>query len=317
VPPAAFLSPPFVCGYKRGIRLVQKKKALTNHTGEGGGRPTQVPAETFVAFKTHLEGLAQKHFTHAELQNIFKTFSGGYVYSHSYFCHLLREKLDMLYYKPEPRDYRQSEHAEQQLQDRIEATLDALRVMNKDIQDLAIGFADESAVQMHTHNARFWSLSHTPRTVNTTMGSQNFFGFYALEGQSCLEKMTACKHENFKTCLLAVKAQNPTKKGIILFWDNATAHKAIEQWAWQQSIYVIYIPPYSPDLNPIERIWKSCKRYVTEQDIPKKMADLAHSFENGYQLFKVQLSFASGWLNKMKSIFSWKSAMNHSQPATS
>ena len=263
-----------------------------------------------------MERLEQKHFTHTELKNIFKTFSGGYVYSHSYFCHLLRTKLKMLYYKPEARDYRQSEHATQQLQDRIEATLDALRLMNKDIKDMAIGFADESAVQLHTNNARFWSLSHTPRTVNTTKGSQKFFGFYALEGESYLEKMPACKEADFKACLLAVKAQNPTKKGLILFWDNAKAHKAIEHWAWQQGIYIIYIPPYSPDLNPIERLWKSCKRYVTEQEMPKGITDLVHSFENAYQLFKVQISFASGWLNKMKSIFSWKNPINTPQPTS-
>jgi len=276
-----------------------------------------VSAETFVVFKTHLEGLEQKHFSHTELQNIFKTFSGGYVYSHSYFCHLLRKKLKMLYYKPEPRDYRQSEQATQQLQDRIAATMDALRVMNKDIDDMAIGFADESAVQMHSNNARFWSLSHTPRTVNTTKGSQKFFGFYALEGQSCLEKMQACKEDDLKTCLLAIKAQNQTKKGIILFWDNAKAHKAIEQWAWQQGIYIIYIPPYSPDLNPIERLWKSCKRYVTQQEIPKKITDLVNHFQDAYELVKVQLSFASGWLNKMETIFSWKNHINNPQHSTS
>lgn len=290
---------------------------MTNHTGEGGGRPLQVSTEKLVAFKRHLAGLDQKHFTHSELRNIFKEFSGGYAYSHSYFCHLLRTKLKMFYYKPQPRDYRQSEHAEQQLQDRIEATVDALRVMNKDIKDMAIGFADESAVQLHTNNARFWSLSHTPRMVNTTKGSQKFFGFYALEGESMLEKMPACKEADFKVCLLALKAKNLTKKGIILFWDNAKAHQAIERWAWQQGIYIIYIPPYSPDLNPIERLWKSCKRYVTEQEMPKKMTDIVHSFENAYETLKVQLSFASGWLNKMKSIFSWKNTINTEQLTTS
>ncbi|VUT28140.1 MAG: hypothetical protein SYNGOMJ08_00702 [Candidatus Syntrophoarchaeum sp. GoM_oil] len=28
-------------------------------------------------------------------------------------------------------------------------------------------------------------------------------------------------------------------------------------------IYLVYLPPYSPDLNPIEFIWKSIKRVVS------------------------------------------------------
>jgi transposase len=250
--------------------------------------------------------LDKKHFTSQELRDLFQAQPSGYAYHPHYFSKLLREKLGMYYYKPEPRDYRQSPEAEAQLQMRIQATLDALAVMGKEVSQMAIGFADESAAQFHANNARFWSLEpHLPRPINSELGSQKFFGFYALVGNSILERMQGCKGEDFKPFLQAICQANPDKKGVILFWDNATSHHKVEQWAWTQGIYIICLPPYSPDLNPIERVWKSCKRWLNEQPYCKKKNELATLFEKAYDIYKVQLSFADGWLKKMQSIFSW------------
>lgn len=123
-----------------------------------------VDTGVFDSFKTHLQGLEQQHFTSRDLLAQFSDFEGAYGYSAAYFSHLLREKLEMHYYKPSPRDYRCPPDAEAKLSERIQATLDALKVMNKDIAEFAIGFSDESAAQLHNNNARFWCLeAHLPR----------------------------------------------------------------------------------------------------------------------------------------------------------
>jgi transposase len=33
--------------------------------------------------------------------------------------------------------------------------------------------------------------------------------------------------------------------------------------AKELGLYLVYLPPYSPDLNPIEFIWKSIKRVLS------------------------------------------------------
>jgi transposase len=296
--------------------LNRKKKSLINRSGLGGGCRVKISAEAWQAFRSHLAGLEQQHFTSRELQAIFQSLGNAYVYSPHYFTRLLRTKLQLHYYKPEPRDYRQAADAEEKLKTRIQATLDAFQVRGLDIQKMAIGFADECAAQFHANNARFWSLAaHLPRPINSELGSQKFFGFYAFQGQSTLNPMDKAQAEDFKVPLLAIKAQNPDKSGIVIFWDNAPAHRKIEAWAWQQNIFIIPLPAYSPDLNPIERVWKACKRWLNEQPFCQKLPELAQVFEQAYNSYKVQLSFAKGWLEKMSSIFSWISPMVQNETA--
>jgi transposase len=54
-----------------------------------------------------------------------------------------------------------------------------------------------------------------------------------------------------------------TGKRIVYFCDNAAYYhsKLIKEWLKvHQYVQVMYLPPYSPYLNPIERIWKLLKK---------------------------------------------------------
>ena len=49
--------------------------------------------------------------------------------------------------------------------------------------------------------------------------------------------------------------------------DNFRTHhaKKVREEAEKLNISLVYLPPYSPDLNPIENVWKSVKRVVPEK----------------------------------------------------
>jgi len=51
---------------------------------------------------------------------------------------------------------------------------------------------------------------------------------------------------------------NPRKYRVHLIWDNAGYHRndEVKDFAKVLGIKWHYIPPYSPNLNPVERIWK-------------------------------------------------------------
>jgi transposase len=50
-------------------------------------------------------------------------------------------------------------------------------------------------------------------------------------------------------------------KGATVVWDNSTIHKGkeIEQALREAGAKLIYLPPYSPDFNPIENFWSKVK----------------------------------------------------------
>lgn len=58
-----------------------------------------------------------------------------------------------------------------------------------------------------------------------------------------------------------------TQKKIVIVLDNASPHKShkVKEFVEKNKnrLKLLYLPPYSPDLNPIERVWKNLRYYVT------------------------------------------------------
>jgi len=46
-------------------------------------------------------------------------------------------------------------------------------------------------------------------------------------------------------------------------WDNLNVHKAVDLREWAETrdwLTIFYLPPYAPDLNPVEGIWSLLRR---------------------------------------------------------
>lgn len=54
------------------------------------------------------------------------------------------------------------------------------------------------------------------------------------------------------------------RPGDVVVMDNLSSHKAVGVRAWieNQGAELIYLPPYSPDLNPIEKAWAKLKQLL-------------------------------------------------------
>lgn len=64
--------------------------------------------------------------------------------------------------------------------------------------------------------------------------------------------------------LRAIRAKNPSGELIQLIMDNAAYNRSsrVKELARDLGIRLVYLPPYSPNLNPIERLWKFFKKKV-------------------------------------------------------
>jgi len=86
--------------------------------------------------------------------------------------------------------------------------------------------------------------------------------------------------------------------------DNFPSHcsnVAISK-ARELDIILIFLPPYSPKLNPIEYIWKSIKKEVSTYFVPD-LEEFRYFIRYYFNKFSKSLSYAKGWIEKFGS--SW------------
>jgi transposase len=75
-------------------------------------------------------------------------------------------------------------------------------------------------------------------------------------------------------------------KLIHLICDNGRSNKnkELQQYLENSRVIIHYLPPYSPNLNPIERLWKIMRKHVTYNKVYPKFADfttaIRHFFAN-------------------------------------
>ena len=58
--------------------------------------------------------------------------------------------------------------------------------------------------------------------------------------------------------------------GDVVIWDNATFHKSprLKALFEEAGIGLVFLPPYSPDLNPIEQFWSWLKSWIRALNEP-------------------------------------------------
>ena len=75
------------------------------------------------------------------------------------------------------------------------------------------------------------------------------------------------KASQFQHYLEGLLARYPVPKKLIMVLDNARAHHSKELKPFLKAnkdrLELVFLPPYSPDLNPMEWFWKLLRKMVT------------------------------------------------------
>ena len=110
---------------------------------------------------------------------------------------------------------------------------------------------------------RIWRRSDCPKLSDR----MNAYGAYDFtHGECFLWRNGWCDGEETVNLLRALVAWRAGKPGrLVLIWDNAPCHVArvVEAEAARLGIEIVNLPGYSPDLNPIERLWDWMREEVT------------------------------------------------------
>ncbi len=110
-----------------------------------------------------------------------------------------------------------------------------------------------------------------------------------------------CSAEVIEAFLEEVKIQYNQAKTICIILDNARYQRSsiVQTTAKFFNIDLIYLPPYSPNLNLIERLWRYFKKEVMKN---KYYSDYS-SFENAVETFFTQFSSR---MKELKSLLNFK-----------
>ena len=129
---------------------------------------------------------------------------------------------------------------------------------------------DEVHFQQHGSRCRMWVpadvkdpvLLHAP-----TRKSVGYFGAVRLRDGKLLTKREekVFDAETFWQFLkLLRQVSSRSARRVVVISDNAKYHHALLHQEWRQQLEpqfaLHFLPPYSPQLNPIERIWKLTRR---------------------------------------------------------
>ena len=135
-----------------------------------------------------------------------------------------------------------------------------------------VGFADESSLRSDPARRRVINT----KVVKYSEGegkkrSWTAFGFMALNGKDAVMVSEKAKAPDMVEFLEVIREENGGGTGggecrpILMVSDNARVHLAscVREKAESLRIVEAFLPPYSPDLMPIEFGWKDWKRELS------------------------------------------------------
>lgn len=240
------------------------------------GRPVRLPPEQAAELKALIEQDNQRVWTarHVWLA-LMAMFS--VCYSVKYLPELLR-KLGLSFHKAVHELIRKNtEKRREWVQTKLPAIFAA-----QIAEGWRIFFQDEVGFQTEGTLAYTWGPQGQPIEIKNygRHGRVNLLGAFELGtgvfyGVLTSFKVTAMRFRRF---ICHLKREMRTDK-ILLICDNASFHKAkwLQDWFGQQVAWlrVEFLPAYSPDFNPIERLWRWFKGEFTHNACWPTQAALA------------------------------------------
>jgi len=152
-------------------------------------------------------------------------------------------------------------------------------------------FLDECGFGLNLHRMYGWTIGggRCVEAVRFERGhNRSVLGAFSLPTPDCptgmrvlWQKLGAWTRATFEA-FLQDGLLPVLERGSVLVLDNASIHRggAIGQLVEKAGCSLLYLPPYSPDLNPIELAWsfiKSRVRTLAPRDDQQRQNDIQHA----------------------------------------
>lgn len=113
----------------------------------------------------------------------------------------------------------------------------------------------------------------------------NWYGAYDFSSGRCFiwNEGNCCAEHTVIFLQRVLEWLGPDVPPVVIIWDGAPVHRArlVQEAAARLAIQLVPLPSYSPDLNPIEGLWKWMREEVTQ----------LHAYDSTRQLFDACITF--------------------------
>jgi transposase len=141
-----------------------------------------------------------------------------------------------------------------------------------------IVFIDESGLSERPTRVRTWALKgHTP-VIQFHFRWTHISAIAGLSRTDCMFRLHegSIKKEQIVEFLKALRSH--LKQPLLIIWDGLKAHRSkfVREYldSIEGDIQIAFLPPYAPDLNPVEYLWAWLKRHAMANFCPNNVGEL-------------------------------------------
>ncbi|MCD1117858.1 IS630 family transposase [Chryseobacterium turcicum] len=134
----------------------------------------------------------------------------------------------------------------------------------EDIGYIDVYFGDQSHFGLHPNVPYAWQTKDNQIVLPAAKGKyQNVVGLMNRKNKLHFEILETTFNSDRLICFMNRFVEQTVKKTIVIL-DNSPIHKSkkfmakIEQWK-EKDVFIYFLPPYSPELNLIEILWRRIK----------------------------------------------------------
>lgn len=211
-------------------------------------------------------GLPREFWDVPSIKKYVKT-EFGVIYESKQSYHFLLKFSDLIFKLPDKFDLRRDEKLIAERMEEIRGEIKRYFANN----DWEVFSSDEARIQLEAETRKAW-LKRGEKTiikVNRERECQNYIGLLNQKTFRC--HLYELEWQNQETIIKALELflrLYPYKR-ICIVWDNAKFHKGkliretLKKGKLLERVHLINFPPYAPDKNPVEHVWKAAKHKIS------------------------------------------------------
>lgn len=227
-------------------------------------------------------------------KNKWKRFSRSGIYS---FC----KKIGVRKVKPRPVHVKNDPKTRQEWEEKLPKILDKVK-NEKPNKKVVLYYQDETRYGQKTITSGIWS----PKGVRPEYKNQNGFLNSWIYGSINIENgkkfglvLPTLNSENMQIFLNSFSRTIKKNEHILLILDGSKAHNN-NKIVIPKNITLHFLPPYSPQLNPIERLWSYLKRNYLSFKLYEKIDDIIQAGSEAWNQISDQIIKSIGILQATK-----------------